>query len=76
MKEIRVFKTRMLETRSETPCQIMFQIETLETLETPDAKKESKRWSVSECFVEMFPMKSLHGNNSFQAAFFFIDLIL
>jgi len=54
----------------------MFQIEMLETLETPDAKKESKRWSVSERFVEMFPMKSLHGNNSFQAAFFFIDLIL
>jgi len=73
MKEICAFKTRSLETWSEMPCQIMFQIE---TLETPDAKKESKRWSVSECFVEMFPMKSLHGNNSFQAAFFFIDLIL
>jgi len=66
----------MLKTRSETSCRIAFQIETLETLETPDAKKELKLWSVSERFVEMFPMKSLNGNSSFQAAFFFIYLFL
>jgi len=32
----------------------------LETLEMPDAKKGLKLWSVSECFAEMFPLKSLN----------------
>jgi len=54
-------------------CQIAFQIE---MLETPDAEKGLKLWSVSERFAEMFPMKSLNGNKSFQAAFFFIYLFL
>jgi len=58
------------------PCKIAFQIEMLEMLETPNAKKVLKHWSISECFVQMFPMKSLHGNSSFQATFFFIDIFL
>jgi len=37
----------------------------VETLETLDAKKWFKRYSVSERFVAMFPMESLNGNISF-----------
>jgi len=37
----------------------------LETLEVLVAEKSFKCYSISECFVAMFPMESLNGNISF-----------
>jgi len=48
------------------PCQIVFQIEMLEMLEMPNAKKELKLWSISECSVETFPMTTQHFCHSQQ----------